>query len=275
MGDDGNDARLNRAALGRAVRYMIAHGVTQFLDLGSGLPTVQNTHQIAQAVNPAARVVYADNDPSVRLHGQALLAGDGSTTVVRADVRAPDELLAMEEVQGFLDFGQPVGLILNAVIHHVLDEEAVRDRGPLQAGAVFRQLPVADALLRRVARGSRQRRGPKAEPWPRPGAQPRGDHQVLRRPRPGPAGPRVPALVAARYHAERVRARQHAHALRGRGQALAGPRALGGSLNVIRCWRAGRCRRPGGGRARGPCVRAWRSAHLGRLPPDRSPLPRP
>jgi hypothetical protein len=123
MGDDGNGARLNRAALGRAVRYMIAQGVSQFLDLGSGLPTVQNTHQIAQTVNPAARVVYVDNDPSVHLHGRALLADDASSTVVLADIRKPDTLLAMDEVRSFLDFSKPVGLILNAVIHHVLDEE--------------------------------------------------------------------------------------------------------------------------------------------------------
>jgi hypothetical protein len=123
MSDGGNGARLNRAALGRAVRYMVAQGVTQFLDLGSGLPTVQNTHQIAQRSNPAARVVYVDNDPSVFLHGQALLADDASTTVVLADIRTPDALLATAEVKDFLDFNEPVGLILNAVIHHVLDEE--------------------------------------------------------------------------------------------------------------------------------------------------------
>ena len=123
VGDDGNGARLNRAALGRAVRYMAAAGVSQFLDLGSGLPTAQNTHQIAQAVNPAARVVYVDSDPSVHLHGRALLASDASTTVVLADLRTPRLLLAMDEVRSFLDFSQPVGLILNAVIHHVLDEE--------------------------------------------------------------------------------------------------------------------------------------------------------
>jgi len=123
MGDDGNGARLNRAALGRAVRYMVSQTVTQFLDLGSGLPTVQNTHQIAQTINRAARVVYVDNDPSVYLHGQALLADDASTTVVLADIATPDILLAMKEVDGFLDLGKPVGLIMNAVIHHVLDEE--------------------------------------------------------------------------------------------------------------------------------------------------------
>jgi hypothetical protein len=123
MGDAGNGARLNRAALGRAVRYMVAQGVTQFLDLGSGLPTVQNTHQIAQLVDPAARVVYVDNDPSVFLHGQALLADDASTTVVLADIRTPDALFAMGEVRDFLDFDKPIGLILNGVIHHLLDTE--------------------------------------------------------------------------------------------------------------------------------------------------------
>jgi hypothetical protein len=123
MSDGGNGARLNRAALGRAVRYMAQRGVSQFLDLGSGLPTAQNTHQIAQRVNPKARVVYVDNDPSVSVHGQALLTGDDSTEVVLADVRSPDELLALPSVAGFLDFSQPVGLILNAVIHHLNDDE--------------------------------------------------------------------------------------------------------------------------------------------------------
>ena len=123
MSVGGNGARLNRAALGRAVRYMADRGVTQFLDLGSGLPTAQNTHQIAQRVNPEARVVYVDNDPSVSVHGQALLTGDDSTVVVLADVRAPDELLALPSVAGFLDFSQPIGLILNAVIHHLNDDE--------------------------------------------------------------------------------------------------------------------------------------------------------
>ncbi len=122
-GDGGSGARLNRAALGRAVRFMSGEGVTQFLDLGSGLPTAQNTHQIAQAVNPCARVVYVDNDPSAYIHGQALLVDNDSTTVVLADIREPDKLLAMPGVADFLDFTQPVGLILNAVIHHVLDEE--------------------------------------------------------------------------------------------------------------------------------------------------------
>lgn len=123
MGDEGNGARMNRAALGRAVRYMAGQGITQFLDLGSGLPTVQNTHQIAQTMNRSARVVYVDHDPSVFLHARALLADDASTIVLLADIRTPDKLLAMDEVRGFLDFDRPLGLIVNALIHHVLDEE--------------------------------------------------------------------------------------------------------------------------------------------------------
>jgi hypothetical protein len=123
MGDGGEGARLNRAALGRAVRYMVGQGITQFLDLGAGLPTSQNTHQIAQKMNPAARVVYVDNDPSAYVHAQALLADNSSTSAVLGDIREPDTLLAMPEITEILDFGEPVGLILNAVIHHVLDEE--------------------------------------------------------------------------------------------------------------------------------------------------------
>jgi hypothetical protein len=124
--DDGKGARLNRAVLGRAVRFMASQGIEQFLDLGSGLPTVQNTHQIAQAVNPAARVVYVDNDPSVRLHAHVLLADNSSTIVVMADVREPTTILERPEITEFLDFSKPMGLILNAVIHHILDEEDPR-----------------------------------------------------------------------------------------------------------------------------------------------------
>jgi hypothetical protein len=123
MGDEGRGARLNREVLGRAVRYMVGQGIDQFLDLGSGLPTASNTHQIAQAVNPAALVVYVDNDPSVRIHGHALLADDASTIVVLADIRQPDTILRRPEITGFLDFARPIGLILNAVIHHLSDEE--------------------------------------------------------------------------------------------------------------------------------------------------------
>jgi hypothetical protein len=121
--DGGEAAFINRRLLGRAVRFMAQQGIDQFLDLGSGLPTVQNTHQIAQAVNPKARVVYVDNDPIVLAHGRALLAENEHTTVVTADLREPGMILANPGIVTFLDLSRPVGLILNAVIHHVLDEE--------------------------------------------------------------------------------------------------------------------------------------------------------
>jgi hypothetical protein len=121
--DGGGAARVNRALLGRAVRYMADAGIDQFLDLGSGLPTVQNTHQIAQAVNPAARVVYVDNDPMVLAHGHALLAENKSTVVVTADLMEPEQVLGSAEVAGFIDLSRPLGLIMNAIVHHILDEE--------------------------------------------------------------------------------------------------------------------------------------------------------
>jgi len=121
--DDGKGARYNRAVLGRAVRFMASQGIDQFLDLGSGLPTLQNTHEIAQALNPAARVVYVDNDISVRVHAHALLADDASTIVVMADLREPASILESPEITSFLDFSRPIGLILNAVIHHITDDE--------------------------------------------------------------------------------------------------------------------------------------------------------
>jgi hypothetical protein len=121
--DGGGAARVNRALLGRAVRYMAQAGIDQFLDLGSGLPTVQNTHQIAQAVNPSARVVYVDNDPMVLAHGRALLAENKSTIVVTADLMEPEQLLARPEITGFLDLSRPLGLIMAAIVHHILDEE--------------------------------------------------------------------------------------------------------------------------------------------------------
>jgi SAM-dependent methyltransferase len=121
--DGGKAAHINRALLGRAVRYLVGQGISQFLDLGSGLPTMRNTHEIAQAVNPAARVAYLDNDPIVLAHGRALLANDSSTIVVTADLLEPDRVFSMPEITRFLDLAKPVGLILNAVLHHVLDEE--------------------------------------------------------------------------------------------------------------------------------------------------------
>src|ERR1700761_6621792 len=101
--------RENRAFLGRAVRYLAEEaGITQFLDLGSGLPGVGNVHEIAQDVNPAARVVYVDNDPIVLAHGRALLEStrEGKATYIDADIREPEKILAHPVTRRTLDFSK-------------------------------------------------------------------------------------------------------------------------------------------------------------------------
>ncbi|WP_344975285.1 SAM-dependent methyltransferase [Salinactinospora qingdaonensis] len=114
----------NREILHRAVRHIATEGgVTQFLDLGSGLPTVRNTHEVAQEVAPDARVVYVDIDPIVLAHGRAILADNPGTTVVTADIRDPRTLLEHPEVTGLIDFEQPVCVMLCGILHHLLDEE--------------------------------------------------------------------------------------------------------------------------------------------------------
>src|SRR6201999_836253 len=117
-------ARANRAFLRRAVRYLVGEaGITQLLDIGSGLPAAGNVHEIAHEVNPSVRTMYVDNDPVVHVHGQALLADAVTTEVVTADVRRPAEVLEHPDIQRFLDFQQPVGLLLTAVMHHVPDQD--------------------------------------------------------------------------------------------------------------------------------------------------------
>ena len=117
-------ARGNRAFLRRAVRYLVGEaGITQLLDIGSGLPTAGNVHEIAHEINPSVHTVYVDNDPVVHVHGQALLADAVTTEVVTADLRRPAELIDHPEIRDFLDFRQPVGLLLTAVIHHVDDKD--------------------------------------------------------------------------------------------------------------------------------------------------------
>ena len=117
-------ARENRKFLGRAVRYLVEEcGISQFLDLGSGLPTAENVHQVAQRSNPEARVVYVDNDPIVLVHGSALLATDERTAVVQGDIRDPKAVLAHPKTRELIDFSQPVGVLAVAVLHFVGDEE--------------------------------------------------------------------------------------------------------------------------------------------------------
>ena len=118
-------ARANRAFLGRAVRFLAEQGVDQFLDIGTGIPAAGNTHEVAQAVNPAARVAYVDNDPIVLAHARALMAGHGlgATTVIQADLRDPAAILADPAVRAAIDLGRPVALMLVAVLHFVTEAE--------------------------------------------------------------------------------------------------------------------------------------------------------
>ena len=115
-------ARENRAFLGRTVRYLAGEaGIRQFLDIGTGLPAADNTHQVAQRVAPEARIVYVDNDPLVLAHARALLTStpEGATAYIHADLRDPDKILA--EAAEALDFTKPIALILSGVLGHVVD----------------------------------------------------------------------------------------------------------------------------------------------------------
>jgi hypothetical protein len=122
---DGPEAgRAGRAFLRRVVRHLVAdQGITQFIDVGSGLPTQGNVHQIAKESDPQAKVVYVDNDPIVLAHGRALLADGGSATVIQADLREPNAILQHPEVRRFIDFERPIGLLLFAILHHLSDDE--------------------------------------------------------------------------------------------------------------------------------------------------------
>jgi SAM-dependent methyltransferase len=112
-----NSARGNRAFLSRAVRYLAEAGVRQFLDIGCGLPASGNVHEIAQAVDPACRVVYVDCDPIVLIHARALLACDPRTITVPGDAREPAAILADPGVRAHFDFEQPIAVLLVAVLH--------------------------------------------------------------------------------------------------------------------------------------------------------------
>jgi SAM-dependent methyltransferase len=112
----------NRGFLRRAVDFLVGAGVRQFLDLGSGIPTVGNVHEIAQRAAPDTRVVYVDNDPVAVEHARAILAGDEQTAVVQADLREPDSVLSDPAVRGLLDPGRPTAVLMVAVLHFVPDE---------------------------------------------------------------------------------------------------------------------------------------------------------
>ena len=154
-------ARENRAFLGRAVRFCVAAGVTQFLDIGSGLPTADNTHEVAQRAAAEARTVYVDIDPVVVSHARALLATP-LTRAVRGDLTRPGEVLAAAEGTGLVDFARPVAVLLGAVLHHVPDEA-----GPAGCMAAYRDAMAPGSCLvishAQLAPGHVARREPVSE----------------------------------------------------------------------------------------------------------------
>lgn len=115
-------ARDNRVFLRRVVQHLCAAGVDQFLDLGSGIPTVGAVHEVAHAANPAVRITYVDHEPVAVAHSRRLLAGDDRIAVLSADLRHPDAVLAAPEVREHLDLSRPVGVLLLSVLHFVDDE---------------------------------------------------------------------------------------------------------------------------------------------------------
>ncbi|MFG2500698.1 SAM-dependent methyltransferase [Streptomyces sp. NPDC048441] len=134
--------RANRAFLERAVRFAVGSGIRQILDVGTGLPTSPNIHEIAQRVAPDVRVAYIDNDPIVKAHGDALLSSSGTTDIVLADLRSPQDILDHPDIRRLIDFNEPVALFLVAILHFVTDEEA-----PEHIVATLRDALPAGSLL--------------------------------------------------------------------------------------------------------------------------------
>jgi len=134
-------ARENRKFLARAVEYLAGEaGIRQFLDIGTGLPSANNVHEVAQRIAPDSRVVYVDNDPLVLAHAQALLTSGpaGRTAYIHADLRDPEKILADPAVRDTLDFSQPIALMLVAILHFIPDED---DPGALVASLMSGLLP--------------------------------------------------------------------------------------------------------------------------------------
>jgi trans-aconitate methyltransferase len=113
----------NRAFLRRAVQFLIQSGVRQFLDIGSGIPTVGNVHEVAQTANPDCKVVYVDIDPVAVIHSQQILAGNGRATAIQADIREPDRILDHPDLRALLDLDQPVALLMLCILHFVPDDQ--------------------------------------------------------------------------------------------------------------------------------------------------------
>lgn len=133
-------ARACRAFLCRVVNFLAEQGVDQFLDIGSGIPTVGNVHEVAQKAIPAARIVYVDIDPVAVTHSRAMLKDNPKAIAIRADARQPDQILNHAEVKRLLDFSQPAAVLFLTLLHHIVDDDQARSvvrtlRDALAAGS--------------------------------------------------------------------------------------------------------------------------------------------
>jgi hypothetical protein len=117
-------AQINRAFVGRAVRFLVGEaGVTQLLDIGAGLPTQRSVHEVAAEVDRGTRVVYVDHDPVVLAHARDLLSAEPCAEILQHDMRQPEEILADPELRALIDFGQPVGILLVSMLHFLSDAD--------------------------------------------------------------------------------------------------------------------------------------------------------
>ena len=121
--DVGETMRAGREFLRRAVRFLIRQGIHQFIDIGSGIPTVGNVHEIAQQMYPDAHIVYLDIDPVAVAHSRAILEGNDRVTVLQADLREPQKILSDPALLAQIDLNQPVGILLAGVVHFIHDED--------------------------------------------------------------------------------------------------------------------------------------------------------
>jgi S-adenosyl methyltransferase len=131
--------RLNRLFLGRVVTHLAKSGISQFIDIGSGLPTAMNVHEVAKDVNPDARVVYVDNDPMVTVHARALLADEG-VIAIDGDLRHPEGII--DGSRSLIDFRRPVAVLLLAVVHFLTDDE-----GPYELAGAFKEVMAPNSCL--------------------------------------------------------------------------------------------------------------------------------
>ena len=135
-------ARANRQFLVRAVTFMARNGIDQFIDLGTGLPTSPNVHEVARSVHPDARVLYVDNDPMVCSHARALLATNDGVAAIQGDIRAPQAILNDPITRKMIDLTQPVGVLFVAVLHFLTDEDQ-----PWEKVAAFRWRMASGSML--------------------------------------------------------------------------------------------------------------------------------